>query len=153
MKPLTEMTQLRHQFASARLKTAFTHIRSGKLRSGKLLLLEASRLAPTLPHPYVMLAKLAFWEGDLVSADANIALAEERGFPKVQSEPMRSAIEELRLRARTRREEKAEAAAGRKAFITAMYRIATNETNWLTDHLTALLLFFVCILVTLGIAR
>jgi hypothetical protein len=145
MTQLREIGLLRQHLASARLRTAMSLVKSGDIDNAKLNLIEASQLDPSLVHPYVILSKIAFWDGDLESAEANITLAEGRGLSKDQSNAMRGAVIQLRERvelkqlARLRRRETVE------GMWNAMYRVATNETNWLTRRMVAMVVFLVCL--------
>lgn len=141
MKPLPEIDLLRRHLAAARLKTVFLEIRSGKVATAKVNLTVVSRLDPSMANPYVILAKIAFWNGDLVGAEKNIAQAEERGFPKLKCEAMRSAIDELRQRAEVKQKIKAPPVANRAALFDSIYRITTNDANWLTPRLIATIAF------------
>ena len=145
MTQLREIGLLRQHLASARLRTAMSRVKSGDIDSAKRNLIEASQLEPSLVHPYVILSKIAFWDGDLVTAEANITRAEERGLSKDQSNAMRGAVIQLRERvelkqlARLRRRESVE------GMWNAMYRVATNETNWLTRRMVAMVVFLACL--------
>ena len=145
MTQLREIGLLRQHLASARLRTAMSLVQSGDIDNAKLNLIEASQLDPSLVHPYVILSKIAFWDGDLENAEANITLAEERGLSKDQSNAMRGAVIQLRERvelkqlARLRRRESVE------GMWNAMYRVATNETNWLTRRMVAMVVFLACL--------
>ena len=153
MTQLREIGLLRQHLASARLRTAMSRVKSGDIDSAKLNLIEASQLDPSLVHPYVILSKIAFWDGDLVNAEANITRAEERGLSKDQSNAMRGAVIQLRERvelkqlARLRRRERV---AG---MWNAMYRVATNETNWLTPRVVATVVFLECLILMLRSVR
>ena len=153
MTQLRELGLLRQHLASARLRTAISHVKSGDIHSARLHLIEASQLDPSLVHPYVILSKIAFWDGDLENAEANITLAEERGLSKDQSDAMRGAVRQLRERfeskqlARLRRRE---SVAG---TWMAIYRVATNETNWLTPRMVATVVFLECLILMLRSVR
>ncbi len=150
MKPLPEMILLRRHLAAAQLKSAFRDIRSGRFATATDSLTLVSRLDPTLANPYVMRAKVAFWKGDLVDAEKNIAQAEERGFPNPQCEAMRSAIDELRQRVQAKQRTKADSAAKRAALFDSIYRFASNDANWLTPRLVAMILFLGSIIIMLS---
>ena len=153
MTQLREIGLLRQHLALARLRTAISHVKSGDIDSARLNLNEASQLDPSLAHPYVILSKIAFWDGDLVNAEANITLAEERGLSKDKPEAMRGAVRQLRERfeskqlARLRRRE---SVAG---TWMAIYRVATNETNWLTPRMVATVVFLECLILMLRSVR
>jgi hypothetical protein len=153
MTQFREIGLLRQHLASARLRTAISHVKSGDIDSARLNLNEVSQLDPSLAHPYVILSKIAFWDGDLVNAEANITLAEERGLSKDQSDAMRGAVRQLRERfeskqlARLRRRE---SVAG--TWI-AINRVVTNETNWLTPRLVATVVFLECLILMLWSVR
>ena len=150
MKPIEELEILRHHLAEARLATAAIHIRSGSVATAKVILHEVNRLAPSLANPYVMLAKLAFWEGQLDSADENIKLAEARGFSDAQAEAMRGAVSELRCRGRAKDAARREARASRAALWDSIYRLATSEPRWFTPRFVASIVFFACMLLLMA---
>ena len=99
MTDIGEIEQLRTHLASEQLRAAFSHYKSGNIDGARKNLKEAIRLDPKLPNPYVILSKIAFWEGDLTDALANLAYAEERGLSDSQCQRMRNAIDEVQKRA------------------------------------------------------
>ena len=150
MKALQEMELLRRHLAEARLTTAALHIRSGSVATAKLILHEASRLAPSLANPYVMLAKQAFWEGRLDSADANITLAEDRGFSAQHAEAMRGAVSELRCRAQAKEAARRESKESRSAVWSMVCRLAASDAKWLTPPFAARVVLMACMLLLMA---
>lgn len=149
MTHIPEIGLLRKHLASARLRTAISHVKSGDIDIAKLNLIEASQLDPSLAHPYVILSKIAFWNGDLLNAEANITLAEERGLSKDQSNTMRGAVIQVRERAQAKQLARLRRRESLAGLWNAIYRLATNETNWLTPRTVATVVFFECLLLML----
>lgn len=150
MKPIQELEILRHHLAEARLAAAAVHIRSGSIATAKVILHEVNRLSPSLANPYVMLAKLAFWEGQLDSAEENIKLAEARGFSGPQADAMRGAVSELRCRRQANEAARREAREARAALWDPIYRLATSDARWFTPRFVASIVLFACMLLTIA---
>lgn len=153
MTQLREIGLLRQHLASARLRTAMSLVKSGDIDNAKLNLIEASQLDSSLVHPYVILSKIAFWDGDLESAEANITLAEGRGLSKDQSNVMRGAVIQLRERVELKRLARLRRRESVAGTWMAIYRVATNETNWLTPRMVATVVFLECLILMLRSVR
>ena len=149
MTHIREIGLLRQHLASAQLRTAISLIKSGDLDKAKLNLIEANQLDPSLVHPYVILSKIAFWDGDLMNAEANINLAQERGLSNDQSNAMRGAVIQLRERAESKRIARLRRKDSVAGTWNALYRVATNETNWLTPRMVAIVVFLECLILML----
>jgi hypothetical protein len=149
MTQLRELGLLRKHLASVRLRTAISHVKSGDINRARLNLIEASHLDPSLAHPYVILSKIAFWDGDLVNAEANITLAEQRGLSRDQSNAMRGAVIQLRERFESKHRARLRRRESVAGMWNAMYRVATNETNWLTPRMVATFVFLECLMLML----
>ena len=150
MNAIHELEILRRHLAEAQLARAAIQIRSGSLAIARSSLQEATRLAPSLAHPYVMLAKLAFWEGRLDSADANITLAEDRGFSAQHAEAMRGAVSELRCRAQAKEAARRESKESRSAVWSMVCRLAASDAKWLTPPFAARVVLMACMLLLMA---
>ncbi len=150
MNAIHELEILRRHLAEAQLARAAIQIRSGSLAIARSSLQEATRLAPSLANPYVMLAKLAFWEGRLDSADANITLAEDRGFSAQHAEAMRGAVSELRCRAQAKEAARRESKESRSAVWSMVCRLAASDAKWLTPPFAARVVLMACMLLLMA---
>lgn len=149
---MQETRRLRRQLAKNHLERAISMGSQGRFELAGRLAEQAVDLDPESPHAHVILAKIRFWLGDVDGAAASIERAEQVGLDQDSAEPMRAAIEALRVREGQRREAEALQAQTIRRLAERFASTATEVRGWATEERWTALAYLVCLLLLLGIA-